>query len=89
MLTNFNQIQKGILFCGLLMMGNFCTIVQAGDKPDKERHVCINRNASAVTDIWVVFKTHFDLGFTDLTENVIKRYREEMMDKALNVPARG
>ncbi|WPU92200.1 DUF5054 domain-containing protein [Mucilaginibacter sabulilitoris] len=38
-----------------------------------------------VTDIWVVFKTHFDLGFTDLPENVFKRYREEMMDNALTV----
>ena len=38
-----------------------------------------------VTDIWVVFKTHFDLGFTDLPENVFKRYREEMMDNALAV----
>ena len=36
-----------------------------------------------VTDIWVVFRTHFDLGFTDLPENVFKRYREEMMDNAL------
>jgi hypothetical protein len=41
--------------------------------------------ASRVTDIWVVFKTHFDLGFTDLPENVFKRYREEMMDNALRV----
>lgn len=38
-----------------------------------------------VTDIWVVFKTHFDLGFTDLPENVFKRYREEMMTNALTV----
>lgn len=38
-----------------------------------------------VTDIWVVFKTHFDLGFTDLPENVFRRYREEMMDNALTV----
>src|SRR5688572_29808370 len=38
-----------------------------------------------VTDIWVVFKTHFDLGFTDLPENVFRRYREEMMDKALGI----
>lgn len=38
-----------------------------------------------VTDVWVVFKTHFDLGFTDLPENVFARYRTEMMDKALNV----
>ncbi|QJB31633.1 hypothetical protein HF329_10045 [Chitinophaga oryzae] len=38
-----------------------------------------------VTDIWVVFKTHFDLGFTDLPENVFKRYREEMMTNALSI----
>ncbi len=38
-----------------------------------------------ITDVWVVFKTHFDLGFTDLPENVFERYREEMIDNALNV----
>ncbi|WP_316789383.1 hypothetical protein [Pedobacter frigoris] len=43
------------------------------------------KNTTKVTDIWVVFKTHFDLGFTDLPENVFTRYREEMMDKALSV----
>jgi hypothetical protein len=40
---------------------------------------------SKVTDVWVVFKTHFDLGFTDLPENVFARYRGEMMDNALSV----
>lgn len=40
---------------------------------------------SQVTDVWVVFKTHFDLGFTDLPENVFKRYRVEMMEKSLDV----
>lgn len=39
----------------------------------------------AVTDVWLVFKTHFDLGFTDLPENVFTRYRTEMMDNALTV----
>lgn len=38
-----------------------------------------------VTDVWLVFKTHFDIGFTDLAENVFDRYRVEMMDKALAV----
>lgn len=38
-----------------------------------------------VTDIWVVTKTHFDLGFTDLAENVFARYRIKMMDKSLGV----
>ncbi len=38
-----------------------------------------------VDHVWVVFKTHFDLGYTDLATNVFRRYREEMMDGALKV----
>jgi hypothetical protein len=38
-----------------------------------------------VTDVWVVIKSHFDLGFTNQAENVFQRYRVEMMDKALGV----
>lgn len=44
-----------------------------------------NNVLSKVTDIWVVFRTHFDLGFTDLPENVFERYRTEMMDNALKL----
>lgn len=44
-----------------------------------------NTTTPKVTDVWLVFKTHFDLGFTDLPENVFARYRGEMMDKALTV----
>jgi hypothetical protein len=36
-----------------------------------------------VENVWVVFKTHFDLGYTDRVENVLKRYRGEMMENAL------
>jgi hypothetical protein len=38
-----------------------------------------------VTGVFVVIKSHFDLGFTDQAENVFHRYRVEMMDKALGV----
>lgn len=38
-----------------------------------------------VTRVFVVIKSHFDLGFTDQAENVFQRYRVEMMDKALGV----
>ena len=33
----------------------------------------------------VVFKTHFDIGYTDLASNVVERYRTSMIDKALDV----
>ena len=38
-----------------------------------------------VTDIWVVFKTHFDIGFTETVPNVLAKYRGEMMDNALGL----
>jgi hypothetical protein len=50
-----------------------------------QQHNTGSVGAPKVTDIWVVFKTHFDLGFTDLPENVFARYRGEMMDNALSV----
>jgi hypothetical protein len=36
-------------------------------------------------DIIVVFKTHFDIGYTALASEVIDRYRTSMIDDALKV----
>ena len=41
--------------------------------------------SNKVTDAWIVVKSHFDLGFTDLAANVFQRYRTEMMDNSLKV----
>lgn len=53
------------------------TLAQAGDatvpEPGKVEHV------------WVVFKTHLDIGYTDTIEQVLKKYRVNMMDGALKV----
>ena len=38
-----------------------------------------------VEDVWVVFKTHFDIGYTDLIADVLARYRGPMIDNALAV----
>ncbi len=38
-----------------------------------------------LAQVIVVFKTHFDIGYTDLARNVVKRYRTSMIDKALAV----
>ncbi|WP_235948277.1 DUF5054 domain-containing protein [Paenibacillus glycinis] len=35
--------------------------------------------------IYVVFKTHVDLGFTDLPSGVVRQYKERMMEDVLNV----
>jgi alpha-mannosidase len=41
--------------------------------------------AAKVEQIIVVFKTHFDIGYTDLAKNVVERYRTTMIDQALEV----
>jgi hypothetical protein len=41
--------------------------------------------AAAVEEVVVVFKTHFDLGYTDMASNVVQRYRTSMIDDALKV----
>lgn len=41
--------------------------------------------APEVTDIWVVFKTHCDLGYTMSAGDVFKKYRENMMDNAIRL----
>ncbi len=42
-----------------------------------------------VTDVWVAFKTHFDIGYTDTIEGVLRKYRVKMMDSALGIIDQG
>ena len=44
-----------------------------------------DRPSPKVEQVIVVFKTHFDIGYTDLARNVVNRYRTSMIDKALDV----
>ncbi len=40
---------------------------------------------SPVKEIVLVFKTHFDIGYTDMAANVVHQYRTKMIDQALAV----
>lgn len=46
---------------------------------------CALRAESPVREIVVVFKTHFDIGYTDLITNILTRYRTDFADRALSV----
>jgi alpha-mannosidase len=35
--------------------------------------------------IWIVFKTHFDIGYNDTVEDVLRKYRGPMIENALSV----
>lgn len=38
-----------------------------------------------IDHVWVVFKTHLDIGYTERIEEVLKKYRVNMMENALKV----
>jgi hypothetical protein len=42
-------------------------------------------SSPGVEQVVVVFKTHFDIGYTQLAREVVERYRTSMIDKALDV----
>ncbi len=41
--------------------------------------------SAEVREVIVTFKTHFDIGYTDLASRVVERYRTTMIDQALDV----
>jgi hypothetical protein len=41
--------------------------------------------AGRLEEVVIVFKTHFDIGYTDMAANVVQRYRTTMIDQALQV----
>jgi alpha-mannosidase len=41
--------------------------------------------SAEVREVIVTFKTHFDIGYTDLAGSVVQRYRTTMIDQALRV----
>lgn len=41
--------------------------------------------APGVSEIIIVFKTHFDIGYTDMASNIVQKYRTTMIDDALKV----
>jgi alpha-mannosidase len=43
------------------------------------------KQAPKVTDVWVIFKTHCDLGYTMTAEAVNEKYRVAMMDNAIRL----
>lgn len=42
-------------------------------------------SAGPVQQVIVVYKTHFDIGYTDMASNIVERYRTAMIDQALAV----
>lgn len=57
-------------------------VLSVNGKPVDEQQVTL---VPGVREIIVVFKTHFDIGYTDMASNIVQRYRTTFMDGALKV----
>ena len=42
-------------------------------------------STNRLDQVIVVFKTHFDIGYTDMASNIVQKYRTTMIDQALKV----
>ncbi|WP_316838087.1 hypothetical protein [Pedobacter nutrimenti] len=63
---------------GFLLLVGFTTFGQ--NKPSEIPSVNPN-----VKEIIVIFKTHFDIGYTHRVKDIVQYYRTEMIDKALDI----
>lgn len=64
------------LMASLVISSNLCGQIEA------VKTVTVETN-SQVTDIIIVFKMHFDIGYTDWPQGVLQQYRGEMLDQTL------
>ena len=48
-------------------------------------HCCAATETPPIDEVVLVFKTHFDIGYTKLASEVIEHYRSTMIDNALTV----
>lgn len=71
------QVEMTNTFFSELDVHTAATLKRAGD-------ASVIRPAK-ITDLWVVFKTHFDIGYTATIAQVLERYRGPMIDNALAV----
>lgn len=67
-----------IIFCFNLVFLSTAAIGQA--RPADTSY--INPN---IQENIVIFKTHFDIGYTYRLKDIVQYYRTEMIDKALNI----
>ena len=58
-----------------------CSLVAGGRSLSSQSVTLI----PGVKEIVVVFKTHFDIGYTDMATNIVQKYRTTMIDQALEV----
>ena len=68
------------LLAGLIFAANTAFITSADTNlPPGES------SPPGVRQVIIVFKTHFDIGYTDMASNILTKYRTTMIDQALQV----
>lgn len=77
------QSLHGRMFCAVAALGLpiFCSAFALG----AEQSASPGKPPAQLNKVVVCFKTHFDIGYTDLASKVIESYRTTMIDQALEV----
>jgi len=70
-----------LLWTGLSLATPPALLVAAGNTVELRSRV----TDPGVREVIVVFKTHFDIGYTDMASNIVAKYRTAMIDQALAV----
>jgi hypothetical protein len=73
------NIRPGMVgLAGLILAGS---VAVKGQSPAETG----TRGGRDLREVVIVFKTHFDIGYTDMASNIVAKYRTTMIDQALEV----
>ena len=73
-----NFLNSLFSFSWLLFLKPINSLVNAGSVEQQ-------KNLDTIEKVHLIFKTHLDIGFTDLAENVINRYIDHFIPSALSL----
>ena len=82
MVTKYKVIGLSWLVCLTCVM---TTSLVAQSRPAVTKPGSVAASEPKLKNIIVVYKTHFDIGYTALAKDVVQRYRTSMMDQTLKV----
>lgn len=77
-METYSKVKKMLLFLGLWMS------VYSADGQIAAVDLSKGADKASVEDIVIVFKMHFDIGYTDWAESILQRYTTSMLDETMS-----
>ncbi len=74
-----------LLLVMLAVSGQFCRVYGQADNYKKQKNDVVDKVSDREITFYLVFKSHFDIGYSALARDVVHEYRTSMIDKAMDV----